>query len=84
MLDRNRPYAEVFGELGVKWEQGGVLYDVSGKRVGGAEIPTFAPEPEAAEGFDAMTTDQLKAQVAIYGGSWSGRAAAIKFLKGAE
>lgn len=88
MLDRSMPYDEVYGEPGVKWSQHGVLYNLLGIRVGGAEEAPPAPAGSAAavkgSSFGTMSNDALKAQVAIYGGTWAGRLAAIRFLEGAE
>ena len=94
-FDLSELHAEVIGIPGVKWEQAGRYYTAHGVFVmsddAGASAPVSSPAavpavakplaPETGD-FARMSNDQLRAQLAIYGGTWTNRADAIKTLNG--
>ena len=50
MLDRGKPYYEIYGDVGyvgARWEQGGRFYNAAGKFLGPGTEPTPTPVPES-------------------------------------
>lgn len=101
-LDRTKPYAEVYGLLGVAFEQNGVYFKGNGQVAvdprsafvepdpidhssdndiirPATEMPT---EPPKGKGMDQMDDKSLRTLLEAYGGEWTSRKDAIKFLRG--
>ena len=78
-LDTSRPYATVYNEPGIVYQQNGRYFRHDGSVVGDA-----APEPVVKSGGRPTADEEarLKAQLEIYGEPWSGVRAARAFLEG--
>ncbi len=97
-LDLDRPYDEVIGIPGVKFMQGPNYFAVDGhpmlieqgnaRRATAEEMPpplqwAAQPTSEPTVNYDAMSTPELKAALAVYGETWANRTDAIAFLRDA-
>lgn len=92
-LDLTRPYAEVIGLPGVCYEQDGHCFNRVGNEVDQCGRPVLAPEPSHAEAvlaevgerpYEAMHWKQLKVLVETFGGVWTDKEGAIRFLRGQQ
>jgi hypothetical protein len=81
MLNRSRPFGQVYGMGGVHWEQDGQLYDYSGAPV--------EPEPVAVSSsavaapprdFASRPDRELRVMMEQYGERWTTRQNALLFL----
>lgn len=81
MLDRARPYGEVCGGAARTYEQDGLAFDSRGVLIGDEPEPPTAPA--APPGVDRMSAEELRTLVEAYGGTYTTRVDAIRFLKGA-
>ena len=99
-LDDSRPYSEILGVVGVRFEQDGRYFNNAHHQVdwGGniiayatvaPENDTIDPPPVASGQTDAPTGSlsalhwrHLKAMVESYGGEWTNKVDAIRFLSG--
>lgn len=84
MLDRKRPYAQVFGMDGVAWYQDGRAYNYQGELLDEqGRVVRAEPEPIATgDGIDGMHWKQLKVAVEQYGEVYTTPEAARNFLRG--
>lgn len=91
VLDRSKPYGEIYGEPGVAFEQNGKYYDGGGSLVvpkGATDVPAVeTPEPVAvvaapvtADVPTPTSNKVLRAQMEQYGQEWTSREAALRFL----
>jgi hypothetical protein len=88
MLNRSRPFGQVYGMGGVHWEQDGQLYDYSGNPVNGSGAPV-EPEPVAVSSsavaapprdFASRPDRELRVMMEQYGERWTTRQNALLFL----
>ena len=84
-LDESQPYAEIHGGGVVRYEQNGRMFLPNGREVGAPDdglddVPAEAPA--GASSYQSMHWKTLKAIVESYGGTWTNKEAAIRFLEG--
>lgn len=83
MLDRSRPYAQVYGLDGVYWHQDGRNFNFKGDPLDEHGRVVRDPEPVSqGDGMEAVHWRHLKAMVEQYGGEWTTKEAALSFLRG--
>ena len=84
MLDRKRPYGEVFGEHPYRFTQDGAHFDSKGRLIGGRKEPEKTKpeqkEPEEVP-LDKLPIQELKDRVAAAGGTYTNRLDAEAFLR---
>ena len=85
MLDKSKPYGEVFGMAGIRYSQDGKYYRLDGTPFETQKETKTAKEPQPEEvqiptNPTHATNDQLKAFLDSKGESWTNRKAAIAYI----
>lgn len=84
MLDRKRPFGEIFGVHKAKYTQDGAEFDAKGRLLGGRgpkeDTPSLNADKQVVP-LDKLSKDELKGLVEQAGGQYANRLEAIKFLK---
>lgn len=90
-FDRDRPYATVFGQPGVMYQQAGHYYNAGGAEVDehGASVQIAAPvviedvpDPVRRDDLRVRGNRELKAMLDVYGEPWTTAENARAFLAG--
>ena len=83
-LDFSSPYSEVFGVEGARFLQDGRLFRGNGREVGDNSIEPILDDKREPSDPSQMHWRSLKVLVESFGGTFTNKADAIKFLGGAN
>lgn len=83
MLDKSKPYAQVYGDSPARFEQGGIYYDAQGKEINAKVKESDLDEEGRKDDVDLESLDwrEIKKMVIDAGGEWDNKADGITFLR---
>lgn len=84
MLDRSRPYSQVYGMDGVSWHQDGRNFNFQGQPLdeNGQVVKLVEPQEDTGGGIEGLHWKQLQVMMRQYGQEFTSKEAAVQFLKG--